>query len=304
MVPVGETEFARDASFGYRSSNLRDFLAEKSEGSAVVQSLSLTDIRIGGPERVREVLAAAARGTWVIVNATEYSDLETVALGALTAEAQGQSLAYRTGPSFVRALAGMEPAEPLRSEQIWPDGPPAGHGLVVVGSHVSQSTRQLTALLSRGGAVGLELDAAALLSGAGGDLVASLTREAVRQLGTADVVLFTSRSPVTGADAAASLTVARAVSSAVARIVRGTLAGRPAWVVGKGGITSHDVARHGLGIRRAEVIGQLLPGVVSVLRPLDAPAGVVGMPYVVFAGNVGEDETLAYVVDVLRGSHQ
>jgi len=72
-------------------------------------------------------------------------------------------------------------------------------------------------------------------------------------------------------------------------------------VVAKGAITSHDVAVHGLGIRRAEIVGQLLPGLVSVFRPVQAPTEVVGIPYVVFAGNVGDDTTLAYVIDLLRG---
>jgi len=63
---------------------------------------------------------------------------------------------------------------------------------------------------------------------------------------------------------------------------------KPSWVVAKGGITSHDVAVRGLGIRRAEVIGQLLPGMVSVFRPVEAAPEAVGIPYVVFAGNVGD----------------
>ena len=75
----------------------------------------------------------------------------------------------------------------------------------------------------------------------------------------------------------------------------------PAWVVAKGGITSHDVAVRALGIRRATVLGQLLPGLVSVLRPVEALPEVVGTPYVVFAGNVGDEDTLAYVVDLFRG---
>ena len=72
-------------------------------------------------------------------------------------------------------------------------------------------------------------------------------------------------------------------------------------MVAKGGITSHDVAVHGLGIRRAAVVGQLLPGQVSVFRPVQAPTEVVGVPYVVFAGTVGDDTTLASVIDLLRG---
>lgn len=303
FVPVGETEFARDATFGYSASNLAEFLAAKSGGRIEARSLSLGDIRDGGPGRVRDVLAGVSGGQWVIVNATEYSDLETVALGVLEAEAAGQAFLFRTGPSFVRALAGIEPSEPLTSAQIWPAGSPAGHGLIVVGSHVGQTTRQLAALRARGRTVDVELDVPALLdgSGAGDSVVAAVISEVTRGLAAADVLLYTSRAVAAGADAAASLAIARTVSAALVRIAGGALAARPAWVIGKGGITSHDVALHGLGIRRAEVLGQLLPGVISVLRPVDAPAAVVGVPYVVFAGNVGDRDTLARVVDTLRG---
>ena len=51
LVPVGETEFARDATFGYRASDLRDFVAEKSGGTirpGDVASIGLADIRLGG----------------------------------------------------------------------------------------------------------------------------------------------------------------------------------------------------------------------------------------------------------------
>src|SRR3954470_8573546 len=54
-VPVGDTEFARDATFGYRASNLREFVAEK-RGDVVASSLSLDDIRAG---RAAERLAGA-----------------------------------------------------------------------------------------------------------------------------------------------------------------------------------------------------------------------------------------------------
>ena len=68
-VPVGDSEFAKDATFGYTSSNLRDFAAEKSGGTITadqVHSISLTDIREGGPDRVAEILdgSPAARSSW------------------------------------------------------------------------------------------------------------------------------------------------------------------------------------------------------------------------------------------------
>lgn len=84
-------------------------------------------------------------------------------------------------------------------------------------------------------------------------------------------------------------------------VVRRSLAARPAWVVAKGGITSHDVAVRGLSMSRGRVLGQLLPGLISVVSPVDAAPEAVGMPYVVFAGNVGTEQTLADIVGVLSG---
>ncbi|HEY4605507.1 MAG TPA: nucleotide-binding domain containing protein [Blastococcus sp.] len=131
--------------------------------------------------------------------------------------------------------------------------------------------------------------------------VAETTDRVVRALADSDVLLFTSRTLLRDADPAASLAIARQVSTAVIEVVRGAVAAGPAWIVAKGGITSHDVAVRGLGIRRATVLGQLLPGLVSVFQPVEALPQVVGTPYVVFAGNVGDETTLAYVIDLFRG---
>jgi uncharacterized protein YgbK (DUF1537 family) len=300
LVPVGETEFAGDATFGYSASNLQDFIIEKSGGAlgpGQVLSLSLTDIRAGGPERVAGLLSGVRDGQWVVVNATEYSDLDTVALGVLLAEQAGRSILFRTGPSFVRSLAGMGPKAPLRGAEL---GSHAGHGLVVVGSHVGQTSRQLAALRARGGVTEVELDVPALLGGE--DVVRRAAAAVAGALSQSDVVLYTSRTLVRGRDRDDSLAIARTVSAALARVVRDALAAGPAWVVAKGGITSHDVAAGGLGLRRAEVAGQLFPGVISVFRPLDAAPAALGKPYVVFAGNVGDDDTLADVVAILNGA--
>jgi hypothetical protein len=41
--------------------------------------------------------------------------------------------------------------------------------------------------------------------------------------------------------------------------------------------------------------------VISVFRPIDAAPEAISMPYVVFAGNVGDDGTLTQVVAILNG---
>jgi len=305
-VPVGATEFARDATFGYAASNLRDFVAEKSAGAvtaADVRSITLEDIRVGGPQRVAQILSEVTGGAFVVVNATDYADLEVVVLGLLQVRAAGRTFLYRTGPSFVRALAGLEPHEPLTAEDIWPAGHPGGHGLVVVGSHVGLTSRQVVTAQQRGGLAEVELHVPTLTDPERRDgHVAEIGRHVAEALATSDVLLFTSRTLMRGGDADDSLAISRNVSTAVIEVVRAALAAEPSWVVAKGGITSHDVAVRGLGIRRAEVLGQLLPGMVSVFRPIEAAPEAVGTPYVVFAGNVGDENTLAHVVDLFSGT--
>jgi uncharacterized protein YgbK (DUF1537 family) len=301
-VPVGASEFARDATFGYTSSNLREFVAEKSNGTITadqIDSITLTDIREGGPDRVADILAAVTGGAFVVVNATDYADLEIVVLGALQAQERGKSFVYRCGPSFIRAIAGLEPQGPLTAAQIWPTGHPGGHGIVVVGSHVGLTSRQVAKAQERGGLVEAELHVPTLLDPEQRDAhVAAIGKQVTEALATCDVLLLTSRTLMRGGDADDSLAISRTVSTAVVEVVHAALAAHPAWVVAKGGITSHDVAVRGLGIRRAEVVGQLLPGMVSVFRPIEAAPEAVGTPYVVFAGNVGNDDTLADVVDL------
>ena len=306
LIPVGQTEFAKDPAFGYTASDLKDFISEKSGGTidrGDVASISLADIRLGGPSRVRDLVAGVQDGTWVIVNATEYSDLEAVAYGVLLAERVGRSFLFRTGPSFVRALAGLAPMAPLRGQQIWPRARRGGHGLIVVGSHVSQTSRQVAALRARRVTADIELDVASVITSPD-QVVADTARQVAAVLSRSDVLLYTSRTMVRGRDAADSLAIARAVSAALSQTVRRALAAEPTWVIAKGGITSHDVALYGLGIRRAEVAGQLFPGVISLFRPIDAAPQAIGMPYIVFAGNVGDDQALAQVVAILNGEQQ
>lgn len=307
-TPAGESEFARDATFGYRSSDLREFVAEVSGGAVpggVVHSLALADIR-SGPERVAEVLEGVRDGAFVVVNGTSYDDFTTVALGLLRAEAAGKSFLHRTGPSFVRALAGIDGTDPVGPAQIWPEGRGPGYGLVAVGSHVGRSSEQLEQLRAAGGFIEVELDVPTLVGGGerARDHFSDIRARMAAGLARSDVLLSTSRALVTGSDGGSSLAISVGVSHAVADLVRDVLDAHPAWIVAKGGITSHEIAVRGLGLRRAEVVGQFGRGIVSLFRPIAAEPRAIGIPYVVFPGNVGGPEMLATVVRMLRGEER
>ena len=119
-IPAGDTEFAQDATFGYTSSNLRDFIAEKSGGTITadeVHSITLDDIRVGGPDRVAEILDGVTGGAFVVVNATDYADLEIVVLGLLKVQEHGK----RSDTAAVRRSRGrwpgLEPQDPLAAHR-------------------------------------------------------------------------------------------------------------------------------------------------------------------------------------------
>jgi uncharacterized protein YgbK (DUF1537 family) len=75
-----------------------------------------------------------------------------------------------------------------------------------------------------------------------------------------------------------------------------------AWLIAKGGITSSDILTQAVQARRAIVAGQLFPGIVSVWVNQDqSNSKLTGLPLVVFAGNVGDDASLASAIEILRG---
>jgi uncharacterized protein YgbK (DUF1537 family) len=297
LIPAGETEFARDAAFGYQASNLRQWVEEKTKGRVSadqVASISIEDIRRGGPERVATRFADLAPKSVCVVNAASYRDIEVFVRGLLIAEAQGQRFLYRTAASFVRARAGL-PGRPLLTQADF-DLPDSGAGLFVVGSHVPRTTSQVNALLAHPGIAGIEIKVEALLDERRRE---GETKRVTRQTDHAlrdnqDVLIYTSRQLITGEDAESSLSIGQQVSEGLVTIVQ-AISTRPRYLVAKGGITSSDVATQGLGVKRALVLGQILPGVPA--WQLGPESRYPGMPYIVFPGNVGGSEALVKIVN-------
>ncbi len=310
LVPVAETEFARDVSFGFVNSNLRDWIEEKTAGripARDVVGIGLDLIRNGGPDAVHRLLVESGPGATLVVNALDDRDLEVVVMAMLAAEADGHRFIQRTAASFVQVRSG-QPKRPLlsRADPGWPvpeaglvegrsEGQPVG-GLVVVGSHVERSTRQLAKLADRPDVevVEMSVDQVELDPGTEIDRCRCLVTAIMVRGDSA--VLATSRRLRTGETADASLAVSRRVSSAVCAVVGG-LTTRPAFLIAKGGITSSDIATRSLGIRRAVVRGQLQPG-VPVWETGDETL-FPGLVYVIYPGNVGTDQGLSDALDAL-----
>jgi uncharacterized protein YgbK (DUF1537 family) len=296
-TPVGETPFAQDATFGFASSDLRDWVAEKTDGATPADQVAALTIGIirSGVDAVEAFLRGLDAGTVVAVDVVEESDMRVVAL-ALHRMSDTDVL-LRVGPPYVRAHIGQDIAEPVRAADI-PFAYDRG-GLVVVGSHVPLTTAQLTELKrARPDTETIELDVRSLIDERREDHLASRAADVAEALEHGSVIVHTTRELVTGKDGDESLDIARQVSSGVVDLVRRVLAiAPPRFVIAKGGITSSDVASEALEIRRATVLGPMLPGIVSLWQPEVGPA--VGIPYIVFAGNVGDTDSLAKVVATL-----
>ena len=203
----------------------------------------------------------------------------------------------RTASGFVRARAGQARAADVSPVQLpLGDGP----GLIVVGSHVPATTRQLQRLLADP-PIELELvdiPAAQAADPAAGPRIRRRAAQRVAGLLRSGVtpVVATSRERLeTPPEDPSGVAQAARISRTLIGTVR-ALPLQPAWVLAKGGITSSDVATVALGTRSALVLGQLLPG-VPVWR-LDG-GRYPGVVLVVFPGNVGDDGSLRAAVTAL-----
>lgn len=299
ITPAHETEFARDPDFGFRHSDLKDWVMEKTEGKVQSQdvcSIPLKLLREGGPEAVSEILANVSNGTPVIANSACYEDLEALVLGILSAENRGKRFIYRCAASFVRARGGFEERGLLnRGELVSGRGP----GLVVIGSYVEKTSRQMAELLASGQAKGIELRVEELeWEGSSKKEIELVSRSVDEQLSKGiTTVLYTSRK-VNSASGQSFLETGKTVMAALCEVVR-HIQMQPNYVVAKGGITSIEVARAGLGVEQALVLGQIIKG-VPVWR-LGVGARWHDIAYVVFPGNVGDDLALRKVVEALHG---
>jgi uncharacterized protein YgbK (DUF1537 family) len=302
LIPVGDTEFARDPVFGYTHSNLRLWVEEKSQGRIShhqVMSITIEEVRQGGPLRVAERLMTCVRGGICIANALNYRDLEVLVKGLLDAEAHGKRFLYRSAASFVQVRAGISPRYLVSPSEL--NMPESGAGLIIIGSHVPRTTEQLHALLAVPGIAQAEVSVDRLVDEHGyGKEVARLVEFVERALKSAkDLVLYTSRKVLTAKDGRQSLSIGKAVSEGLTAILRSTST-RPRYLIAKGGITSSDMATKALGVKRAMVLGQILPG-VPVWR-LGPESRYPALPYIVFPGNVGAEGALADLVTTLKSA--
>jgi uncharacterized protein YgbK (DUF1537 family) len=285
-VPLHETEYARDGTFAYRDARLLQWAEDRSGGyfrRVDGREVGIARLRDEGPEAVAEpLLELAARGVAAACapDAETVDDLRVIAAGLATAEARGAEILVRSAPTFVGVVAGKLATAPAPV----PTAP--GGLLVICGSYVPTTTRQLAVLVAAYPASLVEVDPVALASERPSREIERAAREAAQRLaheGLAVVATPRERRP-----SMRSFAAGERIADNLARVLHG-LDRTPRVVVAKGGITSAVTARVGLRARSALCLGPLVDGVA--LWRLDDTA------LVVFPGNVGSDGALLDVVE-------
>ncbi len=296
IFPVAETEFAKDPTFGFKSSNLKEYIEEKTEGAvkaSEVISISLETLNSCDVDGITQSLLQAENGTKIIVNAVSYDDLKIFFCAYVNAIRSGKKYIFRTAASWVKICiknSRRSLIDNLKRYESNDNG-----GIIIVGSHVDKTTKQLEYMKSSRLPVEyirFSVNYFADMS-AEAAIVSAKATDLIKQRKT--VCVYTSRQ-VVGADnpdkderLRFSLKVSYFLTSIVAN-----LKCDPSFVITKGGITSSDIGVKALGIKKAEAIGQLMPGIPVWLTEDNTRFGK--MPFVIFPGNVGEEDSLYQAV--------
>lgn len=302
LVPAAETEFAKDKTFGYTVSDLKEYVEEKTGGvykKENVTAISLKDIRALAFDKIEEQLMAVEDFNKIVVNAIDYVDVKIFCVALYRAMAKGKTFMFRTAAAIVKVMGGVSDQPLLTREQMVVKETDNG-GVIVIGSHTEKTTRQMEMLKEIPDIVFVELNARLVRD------EAAFAREVERCLALEEeyissgrtVCVYTTRTLITAdtGDKEDDLRLAVCISDAVQSLV-GRLSIVPSFVIAKGGITSSDVGTKALAVQRANVLGQIKPG-IPVWQTGDE-SKFPQTPYVIFPGNVGEDSTLKEAAEIL-----
>jgi uncharacterized protein YgbK (DUF1537 family) len=295
-VPVNETEFARDSVFGFTHAFLPDYVEEKTGGriqAREVERFGLDDVR----GEIGARLLSLSGNRCCVVDAERQADLDGFARQVLAAVGEeGKRFLFRSAASLLTSFAALPP-QPVAARSMSAYVRGGRPGVVLVGSHVAKSSRQLQTLIDTTDVVPVEIDLERLVQDEAGLFETIIDRLETAQHENSNLVLYTSRGERRFPTTAERLAFGERVSGFLVRIVQ-NLPRETGFLISKGGITSNDTLSRGLALRTARVLGQILPGCPVVRCPADHPR-LSDLPVVIFPGNVGDDASLAEVYRIL-----
>ena len=302
LVPAGMTEFARDKTFGYKCSDLTEYVEEKTEGKYHKEdciTISLDELNVLDVQGIKEKLMSAQNMAKIIVNAVSYADLKVFCAALVLAMKEGKHYMARTAAAFTKVMGRISDQPLLGREQL--EGDTKNGGIVLIGSHVKKTTDQLNCLKELDGQADfMEFQVNTVFEENGLEKEVERTVKAAEEkiLSGRTVVIYTSRQLLAPENMTPEekLHISVKISNAVTSII-GKLSVKPKFIIAKGGITSSDVGTKALRVKKARVMGQVKKGIPVWMTGEESK--FPGMPYIIFPGNVGEVSTLKEIVEEL-----
>ena len=302
LVPAGMTEFARDKTFGYKSSDLTEYVEEKTEGKYHKEdciTISLDELNALDVQGIKDKLMSAQNMAKIIVNAVSYADLKVFCAALVLAMKAGKHYMARTAAAFTKVMGRISDQPLLGRAQL--EGDTKNGGIVLIGSHVKKTTDQLNCLKELDGQADfMEFQVNTVFEENGLEKEVERTVKAAEEkiLSGRTVVIYTSRQLLAPENMTPEekLQISVKISNAVTSII-GKLSVKPKFIIAKGGITSSDVGTKALRVKKARVMGQVKKGIPVWMTGEESK--FPGMPYIIFPGNVGEVSTLKEIVEEL-----
>jgi len=299
-IRADESEYAKDPIFGYKSSNLKEWIEEKTRGSysaEKVKSITLDMVRSGNIDEIVNLILNSTNTQKFVVNATEYSDLKPFVDALKSPKLKTKTFLFRTAASFVKVYGEISDKPLLTGKDLRQTSNRNG-GVVIVGSFVNRTTQQFNHLRNNRSIEEYKLDVfkeEAQINVLIEETINNINNNVKKGLHS---VVYTSREVLLSPsnDTEENLKISRKISDHLVSIVKG-FSNIPGFIIAKGGITSSDVATKGLKIKKGLVLGQVIPG-VPVWLP-DEESKFPKIPYVVYPGNVGDETSLTKVFDIL-----
>ena len=302
LIPANETEFAKDKTFGYTAATMPEYIEEKTKGTYKAENvtcISLEDIHNMEIDKIENLLLNVHDFNKIIVNAVDYADVKVFCVALYRAMAKGKVFMFRTAAAIVKVMGGVSDQPLLTRKQMVTKETENG-GIIVVGSHTDKTTRQVEELKKLADIEFIELDATLVKDELAFETEVNKCLEKEEECIKAGktVCCYTTRALITAdtGDKEDELRLSVKISDAVQSLV-GRLKVTPAFVIAKGGITSSDVGTKALAVKKANVLGQIRPGIPVWQTGEESRFPMT--PYVIFPGNVGEITTLREAVEVL-----
>ncbi|ALC84483.1 hydroxyacid dehydrogenase [Bacillus sp. FJAT-22090] len=303
LVPAGETEFAKDRTFGYTKSHLGEWVEEKTEGrfkSVNATYISLNSLRALDIDGITEQLLQVSDFNKVVVNAVDYVDVEIFVVALVKAMKAGKQFLFRSAAALTKVIGGVSDKALLTRKELIREETNHG-GLILVGSHVKKTTEQLEQLKTSNFIEFIEFDSHLVLQPdqfqTEIDRVIESAESLIREGKTVAIYTRRERLDLGEGKKEEELKLSVRISDAVTSFVQ-RLSVRPNYIVAKGGITSSDIGTKGLEVKRATVAGQIQPGIPVWITGEESK--FPGIAYIIFPGNVGAVTTLKDTVDILN----